>query len=99
MIEKGHRHYVVMFVGVNGTGKTTTIAKLAYHIMKKGYTCVVAAADTFRAGAIEQREKHPEAAAFKLRKENPRAAPAAFALDSAGHARARDRRFGRSRAD
>src|SRR3989475_8443194 len=46
LIEKSPRPFVVMFVGVNGTGKTTTIAKLAYHIMKKGYTCVVAAADT-----------------------------------------------------
>src|SRR6266704_801160 len=55
LIEKGPRPFVVMFVGVNGTGKTTTIAKLAYHIQKKGYTCVVAAADTFRAGAIEGR--------------------------------------------
>src|SRR6266542_1734677 len=45
LIEKGPRPFVVMFVGVNGTGKTTTIAKLAYHIQKKGYTCVVAAAD------------------------------------------------------
>src|SRR6266705_596798 len=50
LIEKGPRPFVVMFVGVNGTGKTTTIAKLAYHIQKKGYTCVVAAADTFRGG-------------------------------------------------
>src|SRR6266568_9230396 len=40
LIEKGPRPFVVMFVGVNGTGKTTTIAKLAYHIQKKGYTCV-----------------------------------------------------------
>src|SRR5207247_1590424 len=61
LIEKSPRPFVVMFVGVNGTGKTTTIAKLAYHIMKKGYTCVVAAADTFRAGAIQQLEKHHEA--------------------------------------
>src|SRR5207302_1777302 len=61
LLEKAPRPFVVMFVGVNGTGKTTTIAKLAYHIQKKGHTCVVAAADTFRAGAIEQLEKHAEA--------------------------------------
>src|SRR3990170_3270455 len=65
-LEKSPRPFVVMFVGVNGTGKTTTIAKLAFHIQKKGYTCVVAAADTFRAGAIEQLEKHAEAVGFRL---------------------------------
>src|SRR6266545_4788038 len=77
LIEKGPRPFVVMFVGVNGTGKTTTIAKLAYHIQKKGYTCVVAAADTFRAGAIEQLEKHAEAVGFKLIKHKAGADPAA----------------------
>src|SRR2546427_8898529 len=91
LIEKSPRPFVVMFVGVNGTGKTTTIAKLAYHIMKKGYTCVVAAADTFRAGAIEQLEKHAEAVGFKLIKHNAGADPAAVAFDAVEHARARGR--------
>src|SRR3989475_7498051 len=91
LIEKSPRPFVVMFVGVNGTGKTTTIAKLAYHIMKKGYTCVVAAADTFRAGAIEQLEKHAEAVGFKLIKHNAGADPAAVAFDAVEHARARRR--------
>src|SRR5213593_1768982 len=91
LIEKSPRPFVVMFVGVNGTGKTTTIAKLAYHIMKKGYTCVVAAADTFRAGAIEQLEKHAEAVGFKLIKHNAVSDPAAVAFDAVEHARARGR--------
>jgi len=91
LIENSPRPFVVMFVGVNGTGKTTTIAKLAYHIMKKGYTCVVAAADTFRAGAIEQLEKHAEAVGFKLIKHNAGADPAAVAFDAVEHARARGR--------
>ncbi|HLE55337.1 MAG TPA: signal recognition particle-docking protein FtsY [Thermoplasmata archaeon] len=82
---------VIMFVGVNGTGKTTTIAKLAYHIQKKGYTAVVAAADTFRAGAIEQLEKHAEAVGFKLIKHTAGADPAAVAFDAVEHARARGR--------
>ncbi len=82
---------VIMFVGVNGTGKTTTIAKLAFHIQKKGYTCVVAAADTFRAGAIEQLEKHAEAVGFKLIKHIAGADPAAVAFDAVEHARARGR--------
>src|SRR6266508_3397452 len=79
------------FVGVNGTGKTTTIAKLAYHIQKKGYTCVVAAADTFRAGAIEQIEKHAESVGFKLIKHKAGADPAAVAFDAVEHARARSK--------
>ena len=82
---------VIMFVGVNGTGKTTTIAKLAYHIQKRGYTCVVAAADTFRAGAIEQLEKHAEAVGFKLIKHAAGADPAAVAFDAVAHAKARGR--------
>ncbi len=82
---------VIMFVGVNGTGKTTTIAKLAFHIQKKGYTAVVAAADTFRAGAIEQLEKHAETVGFKLIKHNAGADPAAVAFDAVEHARARGR--------
>src|SRR3989442_5398907 len=91
LLQKSPRPFVVMFVGVNGTGKTTTIAKLAYHIQKKGYTCVVAAADTFRAGAIEQLEKHAEAVGFKLIKHNAGADPAAVAFDAVEHARARGR--------
>ncbi|MFA5896234.1 MAG: signal recognition particle-docking protein FtsY [Thermoplasmata archaeon] len=82
---------VILFVGVNGTGKTTTIAKLAFHIQKKGYTAVVAAADTFRAGAIEQLEKHAEAVGFKLIKHKAGADPAAVAFDAIEHARARGR--------
>jgi len=91
LVEKGPRPFVVMFVGVNGTGKTTTIAKLAYHLQKKGYTCVVAAADTFRAGAMEQLERHAEAIGFKLIKHGPGADPAAVAFDAVEHARARGR--------
>lgn len=82
---------VIMFVGVNGTGKTTTIAKIAYHLQNRGYTAVVAAGDTFRAGAIEQLERHAEAVGFKLIKHNPGADPAAVAFDAVEHARARSR--------
>lgn len=91
LVETGPRPFVVMFVGVNGTGKTTTIAKLAYHLQEKGYATVVAAADTFRAGAIEQLERHAEKVGFKLIKHSPGADPAAVAFDAVEHARARGR--------
>jgi fused signal recognition particle receptor len=91
LVEKGPRPFIVMFVGVNGTGKTTTIAKLAHHLQKRGRTCVVAAGDTFRAGAIEQLEKHAEVIGFKLIKHAPGADPAAVAFDAVEHARARGR--------
>jgi fused signal recognition particle receptor len=52
--ELGERPSVILFVGVNGTGKTTTIAKLAHRLQAEGHTLVLAAADTFRAAAIEQ---------------------------------------------
>ena len=88
---KVEKPFIVMFVGVNGTGKTTTIAKLAYHIQKRGYTCVVAAADTFRAGAIEQLERHAEAVGFKLIKHTAGSDPAAVAYDAVEHGVARGR--------
>ena len=57
---------VVMFVGINGTGKTTTIGKLANYYLKKGYTPVIAASDTFRAGAIEQVTYHADNVGVKI---------------------------------
>ena len=49
---------VIMFVGVNGTGKTTTVAKIAHLLQERGLSVIAAAGDTFRAGAIEQLETH-----------------------------------------
>ena len=57
-IDKGDTPVVVMFVGVNGTGKTTTVAKIAKRMQNKGLSVIAAAGDTFRAGAIEQLESH-----------------------------------------
>ncbi|MDX1471246.1 MAG: signal recognition particle receptor subunit alpha, partial [Flavobacteriaceae bacterium] len=54
VIPAGKKPYVVMVVGVNGVGKTTTIGKLAYQFKKKGLKVVLGAADTFRAAAIDQ---------------------------------------------
>ena len=59
-IDSGDTPVVIMFVGVNGTGKTTTVAKIAHLLQERGKTVIAAAGDTFRAGAIEQLESHCE---------------------------------------
>ena len=79
---------VVMFVGINGTGKTTTIGKLANYYLKKGYTPVIAASDTFRAGAIEQVTHHADNVGVKIIKHKKGSDPAAVAFDAVEHARA-----------
>jgi len=79
----------IMFVGVNGTGKTTTISKIADHYVKEGYTPVIAASDTFRAGAIEQISYHAEKVGVKIIRHKKGADPAAVAYDAVEHARAR----------
>ncbi|MEN6592294.1 MAG: signal recognition particle-docking protein FtsY [Methanobacterium sp.] len=78
----------IMFVGINGTGKTTTIAKVATHFMAKGYKPVIAASDTFRAGAIEQLTHHADKIGVKIIKHKKGADPAAVAYDAVEHARA-----------
>ncbi|MCD6382943.1 MAG: signal recognition particle-docking protein FtsY [Thermoplasmata archaeon] len=88
-IRQGKRPFVIMFVGVNGTGKTTTIAKIANRLKKQGLIPVIAAADTFRAGAIEQLEKHAERLGVKLIKHQSGSDPAAVAYDAIEHAKAR----------
>jgi fused signal recognition particle receptor len=79
----------IMFVGINGTGKTTTIAKISTYFIEKGYTPVIAAADTFRAGAIEQLTHHADKLGVKIIKHKKGADPAAVAFDAVAHARAK----------
>lgn len=79
---------IIMFVGINGTGKTTTIAKISTYFINKGYTPVIAASDTFRAGAIEQISHHAEAIGVKIIKHKKGADPAAVAYDAVSHASA-----------
>ncbi|AXV40736.1 signal recognition particle-docking protein FtsY [Methanobacterium sp. BAmetb5] len=81
----------IMFVGVNGTGKTTTISKIADHYVKSGYTPVIAASDTFRAGAIEQISHHAENVGVKIIRHQKGADPAAVAYDAVEHARAQNK--------
>ncbi|WP_409200004.1 signal recognition particle-docking protein FtsY [Methanobrevibacter sp. DSM 116169] len=80
---------VVMFVGINGTGKTTTIGKIANYYINKGYTPVIAAADTFRAGAIEQVTHHADNLGVKIIKHQKGSDPAAVAYDAVEHAKSK----------
>ncbi|MFQ6012872.1 MAG: signal recognition particle-docking protein FtsY [Thermoplasmata archaeon] len=82
---------VLLFVGVNGTGKTTVIAKLASLFQAQGLTCVLAAGDTFRAGAIEQLAIHASRLGVKLIAHEAGSDPAAVAFDAVQHTRARHR--------
>jgi len=82
---------VIMFVGINGTGKTTTIAKIARRLQDQGLTVVLSASDTFRAGAIEQLTVHSERLGSKVIKHQAGGDPAAVAYDALEHAKARRR--------
>ena len=81
--------YVIMFVGVNGTGKTTTVAKLAGWLRGQGLSSVIAAGDTFRAGAIEQLLVHGERIGVRVVRQQEGSDPAAVAFDAVQHARAK----------
>jgi len=81
--------YVILFVGPNGVGKTTTIAKIAYLLKRNGYSSVIAAADTFRAGSIEQTEEWAKKIGVRMVKHDYGADPAAVAFDAVKSAQAR----------
>lgn len=79
---------VIVFVGINGTGKTTSIAKLAYVLQKRGITCVLAASDTYRSGAIEQLAIHAQRIGVRMIQHQYQGDPAAVAYDAVNYARA-----------
>ena len=81
--------YTILFVGINGTGKTTSIAKVAEFLMKKGYSVVLSASDTYRPGSIEQLEQHSKKLGVRMIKHNYGADPAAVAYDAINHAQSR----------
>jgi fused signal recognition particle receptor len=85
---KTNEPYVIVFVGINGTGKTTSIAKVAKLLMKKGYSVVLACSDTYRAGSIEQLEEHAKRLGVRMIKHKYGADPAAVAYDAISHAKA-----------
>ena len=80
--------YVIMVVGVNGVGKTTTIGKLAYQFKKAGNKVVLGAADTFRAAAIEQLEIWGERVGVPVIKQQMGSDPASVAFDTVSSAKA-----------
>jgi len=88
-INRNDKPVVIMFVGVNGSGKTLAIAKIATMLKERGKSCVMAAGDTFRAGAIEQLSIHAEKVGVKIIKHGPGADPAAVAFDAIDHAKAK----------
>ncbi|MEM5779277.1 MAG: signal recognition particle-docking protein FtsY, partial [Candidatus Aenigmatarchaeota archaeon] len=79
---------VILFLGFNGSGKTTTLAKLAYLLKKKGFSVVIAAADTFRAASIEQLEEHAKKLNIRMIKHRYGADAAAVVYDAIEHAKA-----------
>jgi len=78
---------IIVFVGVNGTGKTTTIAKVANLLIKNGYSVVLAGSDTYRAGSIEQLEGHAKRLGIRMIKHAYRSDAAAVAFDAINYAR------------
>ena len=87
--EKEEDPAVLLFVGVNGCGKTTTIAKVTKFLQEKNYDSVLAAADTFRAAGIEQLEKHGDNLGTRVIKHERGSDAAAVAFDAVEHAKAK----------
>lgn len=92
-LSRKSRPAAVMFVGINGTGKTTVIAKIAHMLKSKGNSVVIAACDTFRAGAIEQLKIHGERLDVRVISHEHGGDAAAVAYDAIEHAKARHRDF------
>ncbi|MHB8560493.1 MAG: signal recognition particle-docking protein FtsY [Thermoplasmataceae archaeon] len=82
--------YVILFLGINGTGKTTTISKVANYLRKNGKRVVLAASDTFRAGAIDQISILGSNLGVNVIKHTAGSDPSSVAFDAIEHARARD---------
>lgn len=88
MVPVDKRPYVIMVVGVNGVGKTTTIGKLAYQFKKAGNKVVLGAADTFRAAAVEQLDIWGERVGVPVIKQKMGSDPASVAFDTVSSAKA-----------
>ena len=82
-IAEGGRPTIILFVGVNGSGKTTTVGKLAYQLVQNGKKVMLGACDTFRAAAVEQLQLWGERTGAKVIAGRPNADPASVAFDAA----------------
>ena len=89
LVVNDHKPYVIMMVGVNGSGKTTTIGKLAHRYAQEGKSVMVAAGDTFRAGAIEQLQVWAERVGADFISSEPGADPASVMYNALDAAKAR----------
>jgi fused signal recognition particle receptor len=85
--ETKHGPFVIVFLGINGTGKTTTVAKISNLLRKNGISVVLAAADTHRAGAIEQLSQHAEKLSLKIITQRYGSDPSAVARDAIDYGR------------
>ena len=85
----GRKPYVIAFIGVNGSGKTTTMAKVANLLVKNNLSVVFAASDTFRAAAIQQLQEHADKLGVKMIRHDYESDPAAVAFDAVKHAQAK----------
>lgn len=79
--------YVILFCGINGTGKTTTIAKIAHSLQEQNISCVLAAADTFRAASIEQIKNHGDKLGIKVIAHQYGSDPASVGFDAIKYAK------------
>jgi len=85
-IAKHDRPVKILFTGVNGTGKTTTVAKIGAYLKKEGFTVVIGAGDTYRAGAIEQIGVHAERLGIRIIQHKEGADPSAVLFDAVQYA-------------
>ena len=88
--KKKNTPLTIAFFGVNGVGKTLSIAKLGKMLQEKGYSCVFAAGDTFRAGSIQQLQQHGEKLGIRVIAQTYGSDAAAVAYDAVNHAIAKD---------
>jgi len=89
IIGKKEKPYVIAFFGINGSGKTTSIAKIANMLKENKVSCVLSASDTFRAASIEQLQQHADKLGIKMIKHDYGSDPAAVAFDAIKHAKAK----------
>jgi len=85
-IKNHERPVKILFTGVNGTGKTTTVAKVGAYLKKQGFSVVIGAGDTYRAGAIEQIEVHAERLGIRIIQHQQGADPSAVLFDAVQYA-------------